>query len=119
MISLILYIIHVAGMAGVILISADIIFNGLISKKNKRKAAVFFASFAHAQILSGLLLYVAKFNEVNHMKIGIKMLLGIVVAVLATIYSAKVKENKNPSASLAVYALVLAIIITGIAFLWH
>lgn len=118
MVSMVLYVLHVAGMVGVLLLSADIVFNGKFARSNKKKTATILSAFAHTQVLSGLFLFIAKMSEVNHVKIGVKMLLGIIVAALATMYSIKLKEDKNPSSSFIIAVLVISIVITLIAFLW-
>ena len=118
MIHTIFYWLHIAGMLGVVLLSLDLLFNGKFAQKNKKKTASTLASIAHSQVLLGFVLFYIKLSEINHAKVGIKIILAIFAAVLITIYSKQVKLEKIPNKLFLPVSLLLVFAITAIAFLW-
>lgn len=93
---LILVVLHLLGMA--------IIVGGYFSSMKAPRVLPGMLHGAYLQLVTGLLLTViAEFNagdeSVNHMKIGIKVILGIAVAVFAFIGRRKEKANPGEGAS--------------------
>lgn len=72
---------------------------------------------AHLQLLTGFILFILLFSEVNHLKVGIKMLFAIVAAIAATLNNKKITINDvyNPTLILNVQLSATAAIF--IAFL--
>ncbi len=77
---------------------------------------------ARLQLLIGLgLVAVAEVGDgdVNNAKIGLKLVIAIAVVACAEIGSAKSKRGENrPALNLAWAAAILALVNTGVAFLW-
>ncbi|MCK9408746.1 MAG: hypothetical protein M0R68_06385 [Bacteroidetes bacterium] len=112
----ILYTLHVLGMAGIIIISLQLALKKEITEVLRKKLSLFLMSAAHTQLLTGFALFFLLMSEVNHMKIGIKMLLAIEVAVLATMYRRSIAKNEVPNSMFIVAILLSAIVITLVAF---
>jgi hypothetical protein len=89
-----------------------------LTVEGKSKIATYFLSSAHTQLLTGFLLFFLLMSEVNHMKIGIKMILAIEIAITATIYKKKLNSSQLSQNLYLVISLVSAVIVTAIAFLW-
>lgn len=118
MIHTFLYLLHIAGMLGILGFGTYLLLKKELTAERKNKIAVYFLSSAHTQLLSGFLLFFLLMSEVNHMKIGIKMILAIGIAVTATIYKKKINTSQ-PSQNLYLkISVVTALIVTAIAFLW-
>ena len=112
----ILYALHILGMTALILITLFLIVKKDIPQELKKKLAIYLLSASHTQFLSGLALFFLLFSQVNQIKIGIKMLLAVGVAVAATLYNKKTKRNEAQNSSLLYIILSIVIIITVIAF---
>jgi len=89
-----------------------------ISDVIRKKLALYLMSAAHTQVMTGLILFFLLFSQINHMKVGIKMLLAIEVAVLATIYRKKIANDEKPNRVFLPSILISAITATVIAFVW-
>ncbi len=118
MIHHLLYVLHLAGMAAVILFSLQLLLNKSAADSTRKKFATVLMSASHAQLLTGFALFFLLLSEVNHMKVGIKMLLAIELSVLATIYRKRMMNNAPQKPLTLILILVSAITITAIAFLW-
>ncbi len=112
----ILYSLHIIGMAAIIATGLYLFINKNVSDVFRKKLALYLMSAAHLQLLTGFILFFLLFSEVNHMKVGIKMLLAIEVAVLATIYRVKIKKDEKPNPVFLLVVLTSSIAITVIAF---
>lgn len=113
----ILYVLHVLGMAAIIAISMYIVTKKDLSDVIRKKLSLILMSSAHTQLLTGFALFFLLMSEVNHMKIGIKMLLAIEIAVIATLHHRTVAKNEIPKPVLIIALLTSAISTTCIAFL--
>jgi hypothetical protein len=112
-----LYILHVVGMAVIILSSLYLVAGNIASDESRKKLALVMMSAAHLQLITGFALFFLMLADVNHMKIGIKMLLAIEVAVIATLYRRSVAGTGGPKPIFAVVTLVSSVTATAIAFL--
>jgi hypothetical protein len=55
----------------------------------------------------------------NHMKIGIKLLLAIIVVVDVSVYKRKITDEENSKQSLLLHSIFFLVLsVTMIAFLW-
>jgi hypothetical protein len=118
MIHPLLYWLHIIGMISVILLALDLFFNGKFSISNKKSTVSILASISHTQLLIGFGLFMIKFREINHMKVGIKIVLAVLSAILFTMYAKKVKKDLIPSKIILLTGILLILVITAIAFLW-
>lgn len=84
-----LYALHIIGMASIISISLYFMAKKDLAAEVKKKLSLYLMSAAHTQLLTGFALFFLMLSEVNHMKIGIKMLIAIEIAVVATILRKK------------------------------
>ncbi|MFZ4620260.1 MAG: hypothetical protein ACOYNS_06865 [Bacteroidota bacterium] len=116
MLHMVLYLLHVIGMAMIVSISLYLSVKKDIAKESLKKLSTYLMAAAHTQLLTGFSLFFLLISEVNHMKIGIKMLLAIVVAVVATIYRKKIAADESPKPSLLLILLATSIVITIVAF---
>ena len=114
----ILYTLHIIGMASIIGIGSYLLLNNNIPETLRKTLALCLMSAAHTQLLTGFILFFLLFSQVNHMKVGIKMLLAIEVAILATMYRKKIAKNEKPKRVFLFVILVTSIIVTVIAFVW-
>jgi len=112
----VLYILHIAGMAAIILLSLFISVRKELKEDIQKKLSLFLLSAAHTQLLTGFALFFLLFVDINHMKIGIKMLLAVDVAVFATVFRKKVVKNELPNQSYIYTILGSALAATIIAF---
>jgi hypothetical protein len=99
------------GLALYLLITSD------MSQEARKKISKYMMSAAHVQLLTGFILFFLMLSEINHMKIGIKMLLAIELAVIATLYKKKISHDQQPHSLYLPLILVSGIIITLIAYL--
>ena len=83
----------------------------------RKKFAFILMSASHLQLLTGLILFFIMLSEVNHMKIGIKMILAIEMAVVATIFKKKISTDQIPNKFLLPLILMSGVTITAVAFL--
>lgn len=118
MIHSIFYVLHVAGMGGIIGFGAFLLIKKELGAEQKKKFASFFLSCAHTQLLTGLVLFFLMMSEVNHIKIGLKMLLAIGIAITATMYKKKISSDQDSSNTFLIIAFISAVVVTAIAFLW-
>lgn len=112
-----LYTLHVFGMAVIIGISLFLAVKKDIAPEVHKKLSLYLLSAAHTQLLSGFGLFLLMLADVNHMKIGIKMLLAIEVAVFATMYRKKIANNETINPAFILIILSSSILTTVIAFL--
>jgi hypothetical protein len=112
----ILYSLHIIGMATIIGIGIYLVISKNIAESLHKTLALILMSAAHTQVLTGFFLFFLMLSQVNHMKIGIKMLFAIEVAVMATIYRKKIEKNEKPNAVFLLIAVTSAIATTVIAF---
>jgi len=112
-----LYILHVLGMAAIIVTSLYLVAGNIANNDTRKKLSLVLMSSAHTQLLTGFALFFLLLSEVNHMKIGIKMLLAIEVAVIATLYRRSAVGAAPPKQIFALITLVSSIAATAIAFL--
>lgn len=113
----ILYTLHILGMAAIIGISLYLIIQKDQTDSMRKKLALYLMSSAHIQLLTGFALFFLLMSEVNHMKIGIKMLLAIEIAVIATLHRRAIAKNEKPKPVMIIALLTSAISTTVIAFL--
>ena len=111
-----LYSLHIIGMAAIIATGLYLFFNKNGSDVFRKKLALYLMSAAHLQLLTGFILFFLLFSEVNHMKVGIKMLLAIEVAILATIYRKKIRKNEKTNPVFLIIILTSSIVTALIAF---
>lgn len=111
-----LYILHMIGMATIISIALYFMAKKDLSLDLRKKLSLYLMSAAHTQLLTGFALFFLMLSEVNHMKIGIKMLLAIIIAITATLFKKKSAADEVPKSSLIIVILSSAITITVIAF---
>lgn len=104
-------------MAAIIITSLYLVAGNSASVDVRRKLALVLMSSAHMQLLTGFALFFLLLSEVNHMKIGIKMLLAIEVAVIATLYRRSTAGEAPPKQMFAVITLVSSVTATVVAFL--
>lgn len=112
----ILYSLHIIGMVSIIGIGIFLALNRNISDIFRKKLSLYLMSSAHTQLLTGFILFFLLLSQVNHMKIGIKMLFAIEIAVLATIYRKKITNNEKPNPIFILIILTSSIAVTMIAF---
>ncbi len=112
----ILYTLHIIGMAAIISIASYLLINKEITPPVMKKLSVYLMSAAHTQLLTGFALFFLMLADVNHMKIGIKMLLAIEVAVLATLFRKKIAAGEKPHHLFLIILLASSITITIVAF---
>jgi hypothetical protein len=113
----ILYSIHFLGMAVIIAASFFLMIKKDLIEESRKKLSLYLMSAAHVQLLTGFALFFLLLSDVNHMKIGIKMLLAIEVAVFATIYRRSVAKNVQPKPIYIILIFTSAISTTLVAFL--
>ncbi|MFA5833529.1 MAG: hypothetical protein WDA22_08630 [Bacteroidota bacterium] len=113
-----LYTLHVLGMILIITIAFYIWINKNIVDGVRKKLSLLLMSSAHTQLLTGFALFFLLMPDVNHMKIGIKMLLAIDVAVIATVFRKKIAKNETPNPSLIVIVLLSAMVTAIVAFIF-
>ncbi len=111
-----LYALHIIGMAAIISIALYFMAKKDLAEEVKKKLSLYLMSAAHTQLLTGFALFFLMMSDVNHMKIGIKMLLAIEVAIVATLFRKKIASNETPNPALIIVVLSSAITITVIAF---
>jgi hypothetical protein len=111
------YILHLLGMSVVIISSAYLLWKNDAAIELRKKIALTLMSAAHLQLLTGLILFFLMLSDVNHMKIGIKMLLAIEMAVLATIFRKKISTDNIPNKFFLPLILLSGVTITAVAFL--
>ncbi len=112
----ILYVLHILGMAAIIAIGLYLFINKNLAEETRKKFALYLMSASHIQVLTGFALFFLMLSEVNHMKVGIKMLLAIEIAVVATLYSRKIAKNEAPNPAFLLIVILSAIATTVIAF---
>ncbi|HAP37213.1 MAG TPA: hypothetical protein DCQ28_15260 [Bacteroidetes bacterium] len=112
----ILYSLHIIGMVTLISIGLYLFFNKRITETARKTLALYMMSAAHTQLLTGFILFFLLLSQVNHMKIGIKMLLAIEVAVLSTIYRKKIAKDEKLNPVFLFVILISSIAVTVIAF---
>lgn len=113
---LLLYVLHVGGMA-LLLVSALLVMKNRTATAPPLRWSVVTMSAAHTQLLTGFMLFFMLLSELNHMKVGIKMLLAIAQAVLATMHHRAMKKGRTPARWFVPVIIALGITITAIAFL--
>ncbi|MFA6467939.1 MAG: hypothetical protein WCW35_03510 [Bacteroidota bacterium] len=111
-----LYIFHSVGMVAIIFISFFFIIRKDVKDEVRKKLSVYLLSAAHTQLLTGFALFFLLFADINHMKVGIKMLFAIDVAVFATLYRKKIAKNELPNQLFVYIIFGSAIAATVIAF---
>ncbi len=112
----ILYSLHIIGMATIIGIGLYLFINKNIAEATRKTLALYLMSAAHTQVLTGFILFFLLLPQVNHMKIGIKMLFAIEVAMLATIYRKKISKDEKPNPVFLLVILITSITTAVIAF---
>lgn len=112
-----LYTLHVLGMAVIIVTSLYIVAGNIANNDTRKKLALVLMSAAHTQLITGFALFFLMLADVNHMKIGIKMLLAIEVAVIATLYKRSTSGTDAPKQVFALITLISAVTATAVAFL--
>lgn len=118
MLHMLLYLLHVIGMALIVGSALYLFMKRSAPIDQRKRPAVLMMSAAHTQLLTGFILFFLLLSEVNHAKIGMKMLLAVVVAILATQYRKTIAANEE-SSSWKITAILLSSIVTAlIAFLW-
>ena len=113
----IFYVLHILGMGVIVACSVFLLILKDLVDEQKKKFSLYLMSAAHTQLLTGLILFFLLLSEVNHMKIGIKILFAIEIAILATIIKKKIYSKLFPGKILILSILLSAIITTLIAFL--
>ena len=116
MVHMVLYLLHMIGMAMIVSIASYLTLKKEITAESKKKLSTYLMSAAHIQLLTGFALFFLLISEVNHMKIGIKMLLAIEVAIVATLYRKKIAANETPNPALLPIVLSSAVVIVVVAF---
>jgi len=111
------YLLHLLGMAAVIISASYLLWKNDAATDLRKKIAITLMSASHLQLLTGLVLFFLMLSEVNHMKIGIKMLLAIEMAVFATIFKKKISSGQIPNKYLLPLILMSGVTITAVAFL--
>lgn len=114
----ILYILHVLGMAAILFFSISILFKKEMQVELKKKFSLYIMSVAHAQFFTGFILFFLLLSEVNHAKIGVKLLLAIVIAALASIYKKKIYSNQQPHSAILPILFTISAITALVAFFW-
>lgn len=112
----ILYSIHIIGMVTIVGIGIYLLVNRNISDIFRKKLSLYLMSAAHTQLLTGFVLFFLLLSQVNHMKVGIKILLAIEIAIVATIYRKKIANNEKPNSTFLLIILTSSIAVTLIAF---
>ncbi|MEI7907176.1 MAG: hypothetical protein WCI84_07445, partial [Bacteroidota bacterium] len=88
-----------------------------IADETRKKISLILMSAAHTQLLTGFALFFLLLPNVNHMKIGIKMLIALEVAITTTIFRKKIAQQITPHPSLIWIVVLSALSVTVIAFL--
>lgn len=112
----IFYALHILGMAVIILTSSFLIIKKDLQLEQQKKIALYMMSAAHTQLLTGFILFFLLLSEVHHMKIGIKVLFAIDIAVLATMFKKKISQGIIPNKIFLMSIFLSAIFVTIIAF---
>ncbi len=111
------YLLHLLGMASIIVSASYLLWKNDMATELRKKFAFILMSASHLQLLTGLILFFIMLSEVNHMKIGIKMILAIEMAVVATIFKKKISTDQIPNKFLLPLILMSGVTITAVAFL--
>ena len=114
----ILYILHVLGMVSVLFLSGYLLVRRNIQTALKKKFALYLMSASHTQLLTGFILFFILLSQINHAKIGVKLLLAFVVAALASIYKKKTYSDQQPHPLILPALFITVIVVTAVAFLW-
>jgi len=111
------YILHLLGMSVVIISASYLLWKNDAAGELRKKIALTLVSASHLQLLTGFILFFLMLSDVNHMKIGIKMLLAIELSVFATILKKKISSGQTPNKFILPTILLTGVTITVIAFL--
>ncbi|RZQ61700.1 hypothetical protein [Amycolatopsis suaedae] len=109
-----LVLLHLLGMAGIL----AVVVNQALAQHEKGPTVLL--ACAITQVVTGVALVgiaSAKLvpNEVNNVKIGVKLLIALAVLVLAVLYA---RKNRTPSRHMLGNVAALALINVGIAVFW-
>lgn len=111
------YILHVLGMAIILITSLLLSLKKEIAYERKKKFSLYMMSAAHTQLLSGVILFFLMISEVHYPKIGVKVFLAAIIAILATQHKKKISEQDLSQRIIPTTIALLAILTTLIAFL--
>lgn len=112
----IFYLLHVLGMIIILVCAIFLLTKKEIPDARKKKFSLYLMSAAHFQLLTGFILFFLLLSEVNHMKIGIKIMLAISIAILTTIHKKKIFSDIVPNRIILPSIVLSAIIAVLIAF---
>ena len=121
MLAQIMYYLHYGIMLGIVITSALMFLKKGAEIEVKKKIAKYFLAFTHSQFLIGMIYFFMRMQEgahLNHMKIGIKILLLIELIIVATIYKKKLGGEKPVSPVFLLIILINVFAIIAMVFLW-
>lgn len=107
----IFYFIHILGMAVILACAILLLTKKSMLSEQRKKFSLYLMSAAHTQLLTGLILFFLLLSELNHMKIGIKIIFAIAITILATIHKKKIFSGVIPN-KIFLPGIVLSAIIT-------
>lgn len=111
-----LYLLHIIGMITIVSFAALLFFNNSLESDARKKYALIMMAASHTQLLTGFSLFFMMFADIDHMKIGIKMLFAVEVAFFTTIYKRSLEDAENPKRLFPLFIFISALTVTVIAF---
>ncbi|MDD8018926.1 MAG: hypothetical protein PHP42_11175 [Bacteroidota bacterium] len=115
----IFYVLHVVGMLVIVFTSIYLFAKKKLAVEIQKKFSTYLMAASHTQLLTGFILFFLLMSQVNHMKIGVKLLFAIEIATTATLYKKKISAYQKPNPVFLIIIISSAIIVTSIAFLWQ
>jgi hypothetical protein len=112
-----LFTLHIVGMTVIALITLIFLTKKEMKGEFRKKLSIYLVSAAHTQLLSGFILSILLISEINQLKIIIKIVLAIAVAILSTIERKKITQNLIPNPTMLFLILSLVFSASLIAFL--
>ena len=111
----ILFFLHYVGMIVIVMISLILLIKKEMASELRKKISIYLVSAAHTQLLTGFILSILLFSEIDKFKITIKIVCAIVVAIISTKERKRIMQNGSPNHSmiLTILLLVFAAILTA------
>ena len=113
----ILFFLHVIGVSAIVLITLILLMKKEMGMELRKKISLYLISAAHMQLLTGFILFILLFSEMNKVKIIMKILLAIAVTIVSTIERKKIARNLIPNPIMMFMILFLVFSASLIAFL--
>jgi hypothetical protein len=117
MFNVLLYSLHIVGMASIIAASGILGFTALPEIRKKILGKVMLGGI-HMQFLVGMILFFINLGTVNHAKIGVKIILAVILVIYGTIHQSKIRRGIANPVKTARVIFLIATLVTLIAFVW-